>query len=167
MTETETTELTTEQVDALIADASAQPKGANSMKETQDGVTIAESEIIALAEPNYAVGYYHPTERFLAVWEHVSVMDTSKTVPGADGELVALFGPSQCGGATEEEANESRRQAQLFTTVPDLLEDVRALATLVRFLDPRARRNVTPDGEEVIDEILRRADADIARATTK
>ena len=71
--------------------------------------------------PILEIGYYHPTATFAAIPEHISVMNTRQSISGSDGELIALFGPSECAGATAEEAAESRRQAQLFIAAPELL----------------------------------------------
>ncbi len=101
-------------------------------------------------EPSYALDFYYPTERFLAVREHVSVMDTSKTVPGGDGELVALFGPSECGGASAEEKAESLRQANLFLAAPDLLVALQAQDDLARLC--WMRDNSFPDQGNIYDD---------------
>ena len=76
--------------------------------------------------PVLETGYYHPTTTFAAMREHICVMDTSRKGGKGDGDLIALFGPSPCGGATEEEAAESRRQAQLFIAAPKLLAAVKS-----------------------------------------
>ncbi len=96
-----------------------------------------------LPRPTLEIGYYHPTETFLSRREHVSVMDTSKSVPGGDGRLVALFGPSQCGGATAEEAAESRQQAQLFIVALDLLAACNAVVESAN-ANPEIFKHYTP-----------------------
>lgn len=102
------------------------------------------------------VGYYHPTASFLSVTEHIAVMD-------ANEGLVALTGYSLAQQDAQVVAR-SIADACLFAAAPELLETARALATLVRFLDPRARRTVTAEGEDIIDELLRRADENVAKA---
>ena len=102
------------------------------------------------------IGYYHPTASFLSVTEHIAVMD-------ANEGLVALTGynfPEQ----NAQIVAQSIADARLFAAAPELLGTARALAALVRFLDPRARRTVTAEGEAIIDELLRRADEDVAKA---
>lgn len=74
------------------------------------------------------VGFYHPSDSFRRMGEHICVMDVSRDLSGDGGELIALFGPSRCAGATAEEEARSEAQARLF------IASVRMLASLNRIL---------------------------------
>lgn len=63
------------------------------------------------------IGYYVPTRAFLAIPEHVAVME-------ANGALVALTGPSG-DAASDAEVAEARRYARLIVAAPELLESLR------------------------------------------
>lgn len=101
---------------------------------------------------NLILGFYEPSENFARIREHICVMDTDS--PGnRDGALIALFGPSRSGGATEAEAAESERQARQFIAAPDLHKATQALAHLVRAMQCGG---VT---EDLISDVLAFADA--------
>lgn len=101
------------------------------------------------------LGYYHPTDRFRTVTEHIAVMDTANGVFGADGELVATFGPSRCGGTligtTPESVAQSEADARLFILAGDLLQGCIAAYHALRSYQ---YHNASPDlAAEIADHL--------------
>ena len=110
---------------------------------------MPKTETLTKSKPrDLQVGFYHPSPRFLRMREHIAVLDANSPLGGDDGELVALFGPSDVGllstgsGLRETVQTEiSKRDAQRFAAAEDMEAALELLLGAVVELEELQKRH--------------------------